>query len=129
MMMVSPVRAEDPAGTMTVATTGEAPAADVSLDRLAVGNAIDNKELAGEGKEFEAGIGKVYAWARLNAAQPPVDVRFVWYAEGSQVADVTIPVKYATARIWSSKNIWPGAWKVAVMAGERTLGETEFSVK
>ena len=60
----------------------------VQVENMEVGTAIDNKELAGSAKEFDASVTRVYCWTKITAATPPVTVKHVWYADDKKEAEI-----------------------------------------
>jgi len=100
------------------------------VDKIAIGTAIDNKELSGEAKEFDASVGRVYCWTKVSSANAPAEIKHVWYANDKKEAEVSLPIKYSAMRTWSSKAVWPGQWKVEVTDDSGSvLSSTEFTVK
>jgi hypothetical protein len=105
-------------------------ASTVQLDKMAVGTAIDNKELAGTATEFDSSVQRLYCWSKVTAANPPAKITHVWYADGTKEAEVPLDIKYPTVRTWSSKSVWPAKWKVEVLSDSgESLGTSEFTVK
>jgi hypothetical protein len=112
------------------AAPAETPAAaTVTVDKIAVGSAIDNKEISGEADQFGASTTRVYCWTKVSSSQTPVTVKHVWSADGHKEAEVALEIKYPSARTWSSKNVWPGSWKVDVTDDQgKVLSSKEFTV-
>ena len=103
--------------------------ANVTVEKIAVGTAIDNKEISGEAGEFPSSTERVYCWTKVASDQTPVTIKHVWSADGKKEAEVTLEIKYPSARTWSSKNVWPGAWKVEVTDDQgKVLSSKEFTV-
>ncbi len=126
------VRAEEAAKPTTPAAPAAVavPAASsIKVEKIAVGTAIDNKEISGEAAQFPGSVGRVYCWTKVTADPTPTTVKHVWSADGKKEAEVSLDIKYASARTWSSKSVWPGAWKVEVMDSQGTvLSSKEFTV-
>ncbi len=101
---------------------------------VAVGREIDRptRSLVAPASEFPATVGKVYCLARVTGAATPTEVTFVWYHGGRTMARVTLPVRSADYRTWSSKNImpaWTGSWEVKVLDPKgQVVGETSFLI-
>ena len=99
------------------------------MDKMAVGIAIDNKELSGEAAQYDSTVSRVYCWTKISADQAPTTVKHVWYADGKKEAEVPLDIKYTSTRTWSSKSVWPGSWKVDVTDDKGTvLSSKEFTV-
>lgn len=105
------------------------PAANIKVEKIAVGSAIDNKEISGEAAQFAASVGRVYCWTKVTTDQTPVTIKHVWSADGKQEAEVPLDIKYDSMRTWSSKTVWPGSWKVDVVDDKGSvLSSKEFTV-
>src|SRR4051812_23321147 len=74
------------------------------VEKIAVGTAIDQKELAGAAVQFPASVGRLYCWMKVQQAKGPVELRHVWYVDGKKEAEVPLTIKSASARSWSSKS-------------------------
>jgi len=124
------VHAEDAAKPEAAPAAQTAPAiAGVKVEKLAIGTAVDNKEITGEAAEFPESAGRVYCWTKVTAEQVPATVKHVWTADGKKEAEVSLDVKYASTRTWSSKAVWPGSWKVEAVDDKGTvLSSKEFTV-
>ena len=103
--------------------------ASVTIDKIAVGTAIENRELTGTATSFDSATTRVYCWTHITADQAPVSIKHVWYADDKKEADVPLQIKSESGRTWSSKSVWPAKWKVDATtdAGE-VLSSTEFTV-
>jgi hypothetical protein len=130
------VQAEDtkapapPAQAAPAATAPPAaPAANITVEKMAIGSAIDNKEISGESGQFGSSSDRVYCWTKVTTDQTPVTIKHVWYVDGQKEADVALEVKYPSSRTWSSKTVWPGSWKVDVTDEQgKVLSSKEFNV-
>ena len=72
---------------------------------------------------------RVYTWTKITAEQPPVKIKHVYYAGGKQVGEVELTVNSSPYRVWSSKAVWPGSWKVeATDEAGNVLATVEFTV-
>jgi hypothetical protein len=117
-----------PAPAAPAAAVAQAPAA-VRVEKIAVGTAIDNKEISGEASQFAASVNRVYCWVKVAADQVPAALKVVWSADGKKEAEVPLDIKYTSMRTWSSKNVWPGSWKVEAVDNSGTvLSSKEFTI-
>jgi hypothetical protein len=106
-----------------------AAAANITVEKIAVGAAIDNKEISGEAASFPSSTERVYCWTKVSSDQTPVTIKHVWSADGKKEAEVALDIKYPSARTWSSKSVWPGSWKVEVTDDQgKVLSSKEFTV-
>lgn len=100
------------------------------VERMVMCCGVDQKEPQGEAREFDAATGRVVCWMRIACVEIPQEVQHIWYVDGQKQAEVPLTVKFPTMRTWSSKNIWPGQWKVqAVDEAGGVLTETSFVVR
>lgn len=78
---------------------------------------------------FAKDTARVYTWTKVTAEQPPVKIKHVYYAGGKQVGEVELAVNSSPYRVWSSKAVWPGSWKVeAADEAGNVLAALEFTV-
>lgn len=105
-------------------------AASLTIDKIAVGTAIDNRTLEGAADTFDASAPRLYCWMRVTAATPPATLKHVWRLNGAPVAEVPLTISQPSMRTWSSKTPAPGAWTVDVQdeAGH-VLSSVSFTVK
>ncbi|HVO33904.1 MAG TPA: DUF2914 domain-containing protein [Elusimicrobiota bacterium] len=126
----APAAAAVPAVAPAASTPRVASAANVQVDKLIVGTAVENHEISGAATEFPASVERLYCWSKVTASNVPTTVKHVWYADGKKEAEVSLDVKYSSTRTWSSKSVWPGSWKVEAQdAAGDLLASMEFTVK
>ncbi len=58
---------------------------------------------------------KIYCWTSVRSKTVPSKLTHVWYREGKKRAEVELELSTSPFRTWSSKNIWPGNWRVEVL--------------
>jgi hypothetical protein len=118
-----------PAGQAGAPAATAAAPANVTVEKIAVGTAIDNKEISGEAAQFGSSSERIYCWTKVSTDQAPVTIKHMWSADGKKEAEVALEIKYPSARTWSSKNVWPGSWKVEVIDDQgKVLSSKEFTV-
>jgi len=70
-------------------------------------------------ESYFADVGKIYCFTRIEGAlEEETSVSHVWYYEDKEMARITLPVRSAYWRTWSSKNIlpaWTGDWRVEIL--------------
>jgi|SRR5437879_885918 len=118
------------AETTPVATPAvPATPAAIKVEKIAVGTAIDNKEISGEASAFDSSATRLYAWTKISTDQAPVIIKHIWSQGGKEEANVPLEIKYNAMRTWSSKSVWPGSWKVDVTDDQgKVLASKEFTV-
>ena len=81
----------------------------------------------------QADVGRLYCFTRITGAGGDTRITHVWYRGAKEMARVTLPVRSADWRTWSSKRIlpgWAGAWRVDVLdAGGNLLRSLPFVVQ
>ena len=131
VVLMAPVSWAEEAGKAAAAPAAAdaSAAAGVKVEKVGVGTAIDNKELSGEADKFSDSVPRLYCWTKVSVENPPAALKHVWSADGKVEAEVSLEAKYESTRTWSSKNVWPGAWKVDVVDDKGTvLASKEFTV-
>ncbi len=106
-----------------------AAAPSVKVEKISVCSGVTDREPAGEASSFDASVGRVYVWTKITAEHPPVRIKHVYYLDGARQAEVELAVNGSPYRVWSSKAVRPGSWKVEVTdeAGA-VLDTAEFTV-
>ena len=67
---------------------------------------------------YPAQQGTLYCFSRIEGATDETSVDHVWLYQGQEMARVTLPVRSAKWRTYSSKKIvpeWKGEWEVRVV--------------
>ncbi len=111
-------------------TPAAAPAAaNITVEKIAIGTSVENKEISGEAAQFDGSVTRVYCWTKVSTDQTPATLKHVWSADGKKEAEVPLEIKYPAARTWSSKSVWPGSWKVEATDDQgKVLASKEFTV-
>jgi len=101
----------------------------VKVEKIATAAAVEKKEPVDEASAFAAGTPRVYTWTKITAEGTPVKIKHVYYADGKKVSEVELSVNSSPYRVWSSKAVWAGSWKVEVTDESGTvLASLDFSV-
>ena len=93
-------------------------AAQVSVRDAGIGTDIVDRALMGADVKFDGAVGRLYAYTRIVGAAEDTQVSHRWYYNDHLMAEVTLPVRGANWRTWSSKNVvpmWIGDWRVDVV--------------
>jgi hypothetical protein len=96
-------------------------AADLRVADGAITTAIENQMPVDKIENYRADFGKLYCFTRIVGAQGDTEVTHIWYYQDNELARVTLPVKSADWRTYSSKRFlpqWAGQWKVVVLDGD-----------
>jgi len=92
--------------------------------------AIENQMPVDRLESYPADFGKLYCFTRIVGAQDDTTVTHVWYYQDEEMARVTLPIKSADWRTYSSKRFlpqWAGQWKVVVLdSAQNVIGEVPF---
>jgi len=94
------------------ATEKSAPA--IKVDKIVTAASVENREPVNETAAFDKSAGRVYTWTKITAPEVPVKIKHVYYADDKKVAEIELNVTTSPYRVWSSKSVWPGTWKVDV---------------
>jgi hypothetical protein len=107
-----------------------ATAASFSVDSLVFAAGVESRMPVGAASEFTADIGNVSCWARISSAQAPVSMKHIWYKNDQKVFELPLSLKTQSGRIWSTKSVTAGSWKVEVVddAGN-VIKSGSFTVK
>jgi hypothetical protein len=73
----------------------------------------------GIGSVYTVGVGKLYCFTKVIGAQTETKITHNWFRNGKLKASITLPVKSASWRTWSIKEISPkdsGDWMVEVLS-------------
>ena len=112
----------EPVDTMMAKT--EAPAeepaimAKFTVETMACGTAVEDRELQGQADTFPVDTEKVYCWCLITGCEEQTTIEHVWYYGGEEMARVPLDIPYPRMRTWSSKTMmpeWAGDWKVELV--------------
>jgi len=105
----------------------------IEAEKMVFCRGINGLEPVGASSQFFGPIEKIYCFTRISGASDTTCVYHVWYYEEKEMARVMLPIKSASWRTWSSKNMiedWEGAWRVDVTAQDSSVIATrEFIYK
>jgi len=114
------------------ASIGTAGAA-LAVEKAVIATGMEGLVPTGKGTTFPAAIGKLYCFSKVVGAEPPTRIKHVWYYKGRRMAEITLSIKHASHRTYSSKRImpaWKGEWRVDILAENGTLLRIlEFTVR
>ena len=105
-------------GLSTSAWAQEKMSDNITIENAVMCQNVVNRVPIGTADVFSKDIGKVFCFCKVLGASPPSQITFNWYYQGSLKSTVTLPVKSASWRTWSFKNITPemtGEWMVEIL--------------
>lgn len=111
-------------GTAFSQTSPPTAAADpISLEVFAVCQDVTDRTPLACGSVYSVSAAKLFCFTKVVGAQTHTQITHNWYMNGKLKASITLPVKSASWRTWSVKEIRPtdaGDWMVEVLneAGE-----------
>jgi hypothetical protein len=115
---------------VTLALGQEESAGGLKVEKAVAAASVEDREPVGEATEFDASAGTVSCWTKILAENPPTTIKHVWYADGEQVFEKTLDIKFASVRTWTTKTVKPGSWRVDVTDEAGTvLKSVTFTVK
>ncbi len=116
------------------AQTAPAPATgEVSVLEGAICRSVEDRTPIGPANEFPQDVKRLYAFTKVALpAGSETAIKHVWKFQGSELANVTLPVKGPHWRTYSSKAIAAGqngTWQVDVVSAKgKVLKSFSFSV-
>lgn len=99
-----------------------AQASDLRVADGTITSAIVNQIPVDRIESYRADFGKLYCFTRIIGAQEDTEITHVWYYQDDELARVTLPIKSADWRTYSSKRFlpqWAGEWRVVVLDGDQ----------
>jgi hypothetical protein len=109
-----------------------AAAEGLSVEDAAICANVVDREPTDVGTSFPVSVGKLYCFTKIVGAQEPTEVSHVWYFGDEERARVTLSVKAANWRTYSSKILQEhevGSWRVEVLdADGNNLQTVDFEV-
>ena len=101
-----------------------------SVDSMVIAATVESRAPVGINSEFQADVGKVSCWARVSSSLAPVSLKFVWYKDDQVVLEWPYSLLTESGRLWSTKTISTGKWKVEIVDGAKNVVKTaSFEVK
>lgn len=98
----------------------------------AVCTSVEDRACVDPKGEFSAGVERLYCFTRITGAQVDLEVTHVWYFGDIERARVSLAVRSASYRTYSSKRIQAheiGKWRVEVLGPDGSVLKTvPFSV-
>ena len=86
--------------------------------------AVRDRAPVGAAGTFPSDIARVYCFTKIAGAQDTVSVDHVWYFKDREISRVSLEVKSASWRTWSTKRMapeWRGPWRVDVVESDTTV--------
>ena len=118
---------------MAVVSVSFVQAGDLRVADGAITSAIENQMPVDRIETYRADFGKLYCFTRISGAQEDTEVTHVWYYQDDELARVTLSVRSADWRTYSSKRFlpqWSGQWRVVVLDGEQNeIATIPFSLE
>jgi hypothetical protein len=106
---------------------------EVYVDEMVFCKEIVERTPVGANTVFPEDTEQVFCYTKIMGASYPVKIYHVWSLNGEDVSEVSLDVKSASWRTWSSKKILKGQkglWSVkVVLENDELLMEKTFEVK
>jgi len=103
----------------------------LDVEAVVCRDVVDHKPV-GADTSFPVSIGKLYCFSKIIGAKTPTTVSHVWYYGNAESFRISLPVKAASWRTFSMKNIRPhetGSWHVEILdASENKLEVINFQI-
>jgi hypothetical protein len=118
---------------MVALSTSYVQAGDLRVAEGTITTAIEDQMPVDKIDSYRADFGKLYCYTRIVGAQGDTKVTHVWYYQDNELARVTLSVRSADWRTYSSKRFlpqWAGQWRVVVLdADENEIATIPFSLE
>jgi len=91
---------------------------NIQLAEAIICRSIENRTPIASASVFSDNVGQIYCFTKVVGATTDTAIIHHWYLNGKLKASVTLPVRSASWRTWSSKKITPdetGDWMVEVV--------------
>jgi hypothetical protein len=106
---------------------------DLRIESAVICRDVVDREPIGAGDVFPFDVTKLFCFTRIVGAEQDTEVTHNWYFDGKMVSSVTLAVRSANWRTYSSKKIsleQTGEWMVEILSGSGTpLMKLVFSVQ
>ncbi|RPI73147.1 MAG: DUF2914 domain-containing protein [Desulfobacteraceae bacterium] len=104
----------------------------ITIDEAVIGKGVVDRKIVDAGASFPADVGKLFCMVNVIGAKTPVEINQVWYFGETERAKVTLPIKSAAWRTFSSKIIQVhevGKWRVDILDPDgKVLKTVEFEI-
>lgn len=121
-----------PAGAQTGEEAAPAPPPSLSVARAVACLEVRDREPQSVDTVFSNRTEQVICFTQIEGASEETRIEHVWIHEGEERARVSLPVRSASWRTYSTKKLlpeWTGAWKVEIRDGAGSvLKSVEFRV-
>jgi HEAT repeat protein len=100
------------------------------VNAIRISKGIQDEQPDHGGRVFESGVKRLYCWTAVSLGAAPAALRHVWFFDGTPLYDVTLVATDPSSRVWSSRRIKPGRWRIDVMApgSNEPLASASFTV-
>ena len=102
-------------------------AAALQVEDVKIGTGVHARVATGISTNFDASVGKLYAFTRIVGADGDTRVYHKWYHGDELMADVPLTVRSNDWRTWSTKNVqpeWTGDWRLVIVGEDGTVLKT-----
>jgi len=111
----------------------EKTAPSLAIEEAVIASGVENLTPVRPGVSFDSGVGKLYCFTKIKSGQLPTVIKHLWFQGDKMVMEVTLQVKSASWRTYSTKTILPsagGPWKVDVTSEDGTVLKTlRFTIR
>jgi len=90
----------------------------IQLAEAIISRSIENRAPIASASVFSDSVGQIYCFTKVVGATTDTAIIHHWYLNGKLKASITLAVRSASWRTWSSKKITPGEtgdWMVEVV--------------
>ncbi|MBI3610345.1 MAG: DUF2914 domain-containing protein [Nitrospirae bacterium] len=111
----------------------EKAAPPITIEEAVIATGVTNLTPVGSAESFSSDVGKLYCFTRIKSDVQPASIKHLWFHGDKMVMEITLPIKSAHWRTYSTKTILPsggGAWKVDITTEDGTILKTlNFTIR
>lgn len=101
-----------------------------TVDSMVFAAKIESRSPIGVNTVFQSTIEKVSCWTKVITLKTPATLKHVWYKNDTKIFELPLTLKSPSGRLWSTKTVSGGNWKVEVVdEGGKVLKSGTFVVK
>ncbi len=99
--------------------------ASLRVSKASICRAVENRMPVGVDRFFHTSAGKIYVWTEIMAKHVPSKIHHIYFFGGEKISDVSLDVRSAHWRTWSSKTIanrrYRGEWRVDIATSDGNI--------
>jgi len=100
------------------------------VNAIRIAKGIQEEQPDHAGRVFSSAAKRLFCWTAVSVDTAPAILRQVWYLDGKPVYETRLIVADTSSRVWSSRRIRPGKWRVDITTpgSKEPLASASFTV-